>query len=151
VNLAVPSTEPARFRLLRNKAAFYLNVHKSWLCAGIMRQPPLFLKSAHSQPAIHLQDRHTAYPKTCPFDQLSKAVKMHERDLRRQALESGKTVSRKQKAKHLSARSSQAGSTGNSPAVSPSQSPAHSRSGSRAPSRHGSEDEDEESDELASR
>ncbi|KAF2427212.1 hypothetical protein EJ08DRAFT_593172 [Tothia fuscella] len=73
---------------------------------------------------------------------------MHERDLRRQALESGKTVSRKQKAKHLSARSSQAGSTGNSPAVSPSHSPAGSRSGSRAPSRAVSEDE-EESDELA--
>ncbi|KAE9970223.1 hypothetical protein BLS_001063 [Venturia inaequalis] len=72
---------------------------------------------------------------------------MHERDLRRQALESGKTVSRKQKAKHLSARSSAT----NSPFASPGVSPAGSRAASRNPSRQVSEDEDDDSDELASR
>jgi len=75
---------------------------------------------------------------------------MHERDLRRQALESGKTVSRKAKARHLSARSSQAGSANNSPAHSPSHSPAGSRAASRNPSRQVSEDEEDDSDELAS-
>lgn len=76
---------------------------------------------------------------------------MHDRDLRRQALESGKTVSRKQKAKHLSARSSQAGSASNSPFASPAGSPGGSRAASRNPSRQVSEDEDDDSDELASR
>ncbi|TLD38738.1 putative phosphatidate cytidylyltransferase [Venturia nashicola] len=71
---------------------------------------------------------------------------MHERDLRRQALESGKTVSRKQKAKLLSARSSAT----NSPFASPGVSPAGSRAASRNPSRQVSEDEDDDSDELAS-
>ncbi|QDS70986.1 hypothetical protein FKW77_007537 [Venturia effusa] len=71
---------------------------------------------------------------------------MHERDLRRQALESGKTVSRKQKAKNLSARSSAT----NSPFSSPKVSPTGSRTASRNPSRQVSEDEDDDSDELAS-
>ncbi|KAF2399569.1 hypothetical protein EJ06DRAFT_522448 [Trichodelitschia bisporula] len=79
---------------------------------------------------------------------------MHERDLRRQALESGKTVSRKAKARHLSARSSQAGSAPgsavNSPAASPRPSPAVSRAASRNPSRHGSDDEDDLSDDMQS-
>jgi len=75
---------------------------------------------------------------------------MHERDLRRVALESGKTTSRKAKAKAFSSRSSQAGSTANSPSVSPNHSPGGSRAGSRAVSRHGSEDDSDESDDLTS-
>lgn len=72
---------------------------------------------------------------------------MHERDLRRQALESGKTQSRKSKAKqHLSARSSAANSTTNSPAVSPT----HSQAGSRNVSNHGSDDSEDEDEDLNS-
>jgi len=88
---------------------------------------------------------------------------MHEKDLRRLALESGKTTSRKARARLASGQSSAAGSgptsRNNSPRISPRLSPAHSpgvspsgsRSGSRAASRQGSEDEAEfDSDELAS-
>ncbi|KAF2186319.1 IFRD domain-containing protein [Zopfia rhizophila CBS 207.26] len=55
-------------------------------------------------------------------------------DLRRQALESGKTVSRKARSRNASVASSKANSTLNSPA--------HSRANSRNPSRHGSDDEE---------
>jgi hypothetical protein len=75
---------------------------------------------------------------------------MHEKDLRRVALESGKTLSRKAKAKHLSARSSQAGSAVNSPSVSPNHSPGGSRVASRNVSRQGSEDGSDDDDELNS-
>lgn len=84
---------------------------------------------------------------------------MHEKDLRRLALESGKTMSRKAKARLASgegsaagsSRSSAAGSPPNSrnhsprlsPRRSPLISPHSSRAGSRANSRQGSEDEDE--------
>lgn len=71
---------------------------------------------------------------------------MHEKDLRRLALESSKTTSRKAKAKAMSSRSSQAGSTVNSPAVSPTQSPGGSRAASRAVSRVGSSEDDSEGD-----
>ncbi|PVH97020.1 hypothetical protein DM02DRAFT_96203 [Periconia macrospinosa] len=64
------------------------------------------------------------------------------RDLRRQALESGKTVSRKARSRNVSAPSSKANSRLNSPARS-------SRPGSHNPSRHGSDDEDYLSDETA--
>lgn len=62
-------------------------------------------------------------------------------DLRRQALESGKTVSRKARSRQVSAASSKANSTLNSPA--------QSRATSRNPSRHGSDDEDYLSDGTA--
>ena len=89
---------------------------------------------------------------------------MHERDLRRQALESGKTVSRKARARLASGQSSITGSgltsRNNSPRLSPARlSPAHSplvspggsRPGSRAASRQGSDDEaDFDSDDFAS-
>jgi len=89
---------------------------------------------------------------------------MHERDLRRLALESGKTVSRKARARLASGQSSVAGSgptsRTNSPRLSPARlSPAHSpvvspggsRPGSRAASRQGSDDEaDFDSDDFAS-
>jgi len=85
--------------------------------------------------------------------------KMHEKDLRRLALESGKTTSRKARAKLASGQSSAAGSgptsRNNSPRLSPTHSPGvspgGSRSGSRAASRQGSEDEAEfDSDDIAS-
>lgn len=69
----------------------------------------------------------------------STAVKMH--DLRRQALESGKTVSRKARSRVASATSSKANSTLNSPA--------NSRAASRNPSRQGSDDEEYLSDGTA--
>ncbi|KIW08867.1 uncharacterized protein PV09_00791 [Verruconis gallopava] len=75
---------------------------------------------------------------------------MHERDLRRVALESGKTTSRKAKQRQLSARSSQAGSAVNSPSGSPNHSPGGSRAASRNVSRQGSEDEFDEDDDLNS-
>ena len=75
---------------------------------------------------------------------------MHEKDLRRVALESGKTTSRKAKAKALSSRSSQAGSTTASPVVSPSHSPGASRAGSRAVSRHASDEDSDDSEDLTS-
>ncbi|OCK79155.1 IFRD domain-containing protein [Lepidopterella palustris CBS 459.81] len=56
------------------------------------------------------------------------------KDLRRQALESGKTVSRKARSRNVSAPSSKANSVVNSAA--------NSRANSRNPSRHGSDDED---------
>ncbi|KAF2201412.1 IFRD domain-containing protein [Delitschia confertaspora ATCC 74209] len=62
-------------------------------------------------------------------------------DLRRQALESGKTVSRKARSKVVSATSSRAGSTVNSPAGS--------RANSRNPSRAASDEEDNASDSTA--
>lgn len=62
-------------------------------------------------------------------------------DLRRQALESGKTVSRKARSKAASATSSRANSALNSPA--------QSRGNSRNPSRHGSDEEDDMSDGTA--
>ncbi|KAF1951595.1 IFRD domain-containing protein [Byssothecium circinans] len=62
-------------------------------------------------------------------------------DLRRQALESGKTVSRKARSRVVSAKSSKPNSRLNSPA--------HSRAGSRNVSRQGSDDEDYFSDETA--
>lgn len=62
-------------------------------------------------------------------------------DLRRQALESGKTVSRKARSRNPSAVSSKANSRLNSPA--------QSRAASRNPSRHGSDDEDYLSDGTA--
>ncbi|KAF2267144.1 hypothetical protein CC78DRAFT_530949 [Lojkania enalia] len=62
-------------------------------------------------------------------------------DLRRQALESGKTVSRKARSRQASATSSKANSARGSPA--------HSRAASRNPSRHGSDDEDYLSDGTA--
>ncbi|KAF2737462.1 hypothetical protein EJ04DRAFT_488140 [Polyplosphaeria fusca] len=62
-------------------------------------------------------------------------------DLRRQALESGKTVSRKARSRQVSTASSKANSTLNSPA--------HSRANSRNPSRHGSDDEEYLSDGTA--
>lgn len=66
------------------------------------------------------------------------------RDLRRQALESGKTVSRKARSRVASAQSSKQNSRLNSPARS-------SKPGSLNPSRHGSDDEDYMSDETATR
>ncbi|KAF2475516.1 uncharacterized protein BDR25DRAFT_254500 [Lindgomyces ingoldianus] len=62
-------------------------------------------------------------------------------DLRRQALESGKTVSRKARSRNASVPSSKANSTLNSPA--------QSRANSRNPSRHGSDDEEYLSDGTA--
>ncbi|KAF2654432.1 hypothetical protein K491DRAFT_600862 [Lophiostoma macrostomum CBS 122681] len=62
-------------------------------------------------------------------------------DLRRQALESGKTVSRKARSRVASGASSKANSTLNSPA--------QSRANSRAPSRQGSDDEEYLSDGTA--
>jgi hypothetical protein len=62
-------------------------------------------------------------------------------DLRRQALESGKTVSRKARTKVASGASSKANSTINSPA--------QSRATSRNPSRQGSDDEEYLSDGTA--
>ncbi|KAF2805034.1 IFRD domain-containing protein [Mytilinidion resinicola] len=56
------------------------------------------------------------------------------RDLRRQALESGKTVSRKARSRNISAVSSKVNSAVNSAA--------NSRATSRNPSRHGSDEED---------
>jgi hypothetical protein len=56
------------------------------------------------------------------------------RDLRRQALESHKTVSRKARSRNISAVSSKVNSAVNSAA--------NSRANSRNPSRHGSDDED---------
>ncbi|KAF2787904.1 IFRD domain-containing protein [Melanomma pulvis-pyrius CBS 109.77] len=63
-------------------------------------------------------------------------------DLRRQALESGKTVSRKARSKAVSTTSSKA----NSKAGSTLNSPAQSRANSRNPSRHGSDEEEYASD-----
>lgn len=63
-------------------------------------------------------------------------------DLRRQALESGKTASRKARSKVVSTASSKA----NSKAGSNLNSPAQSRANSRNPSRHGSDEEDYASD-----
>ncbi|KAJ4299190.1 hypothetical protein N0V90_004434 [Kalmusia sp. IMI 367209] len=62
-------------------------------------------------------------------------------DLRRQALESGKTVSRKARSRVASTTSSKANSALNSPA--------QSRANSRNPSRHGSDDEEYLSDGTA--
>lgn len=62
-------------------------------------------------------------------------------DLRRQALESGKTVSRKARSRVASTTSSKATSALNSPA--------QSRAGSRNPSLPGSDDEDYLSDGTA--
>lgn len=89
---------------------------------------------------------------------------MHEKDLRRLALESGKTVSRKARARLASGQHSIGGSgptsRNNSPRLSPARlSPAHSpvvspgvsRPGSRATSRQGSDDEaDFDSDDFTS-
>jgi hypothetical protein len=84
---------------------------------------------------------------------------MHERDLRRLALESGKTVSRKARARLVSGQNSTTGSgptsRNNSPRLSPAHSPVvsprGSRPGSRAASRQGSDDEaDFDSDDFAS-
>ncbi|KAF2110824.1 interferon-related developmental regulator-domain-containing protein [Lophiotrema nucula] len=62
-------------------------------------------------------------------------------DLRRQALENGKTVSRKARSRQVSTASSKANSNLNSPA--------QSRANSRNPSRHGSDDEEYLSDGTA--
>jgi hypothetical protein len=62
-------------------------------------------------------------------------------DLRRQALESGKTVSRKARSRNVSTASSKANSRLNSPA--------QSRAASRNPSRQGSDDEEYLSDGTA--
>lgn len=69
---------------------------------------------------------------------------MHERDLRRLALESGKTMSKRAKAKQMSARSSAV----NSPMSSPIVSPNGSKAGSRAVSQYdgSSSDDDLDSD-----
>ena len=85
---------------------------------------------------------------------------MHEKDLRRLALESGKTVSRKARARLASGQNSIGGSgptsRNNSPRLSPARlspalSPAVSPGGSRAASRQGSDDEaDFDSDDFAS-
>ncbi|KAF2634235.1 hypothetical protein P280DRAFT_414231 [Massarina eburnea CBS 473.64] len=67
------------------------------------------------------------------------------RDLRRQALESGKTVSRKARSRNVSANVSAKSSKPNSRLNSPARSGATSQN----PSRHGSDDEDYLSDETA--